>query len=58
MGSYDEEGPVLARLHGEVMPNKAMAFNGPHHEIYLSDPRKTEPAKLKTILRQPVKRMT
>jgi hypothetical protein len=58
VGSYDEEGPVLARLHGEVMPNKGMAFNGPHHEIYLSDPRKTQSAKLKTILRQPVKFMT
>ena len=54
VGSYDEEGPVLARLHGEVMPNHGMAFNGPHHEIYLSDPRRTEPARLKTILRQPV----
>jgi hypothetical protein len=58
VGSYDQEGPVLARLHGEVMPNQGMAFNGPHHEIYLSDPRKTESAKLKTILRQPVKFMT
>jgi hypothetical protein len=58
VGSYDEEGPILARLHGEVMPNKGMAFNGPHHEIYLSDPRKTDSAKLKTILRQPVKFMT
>ncbi|POR51236.1 GyrI-like domain-containing protein [Bosea psychrotolerans] len=58
LGSYDEEGPVLARLHGEVMPSKGLAFNGPHHEIYLSDPRRTEPAKLKTILRQPVKFMT
>ncbi|MBT2325881.1 GyrI-like domain-containing protein [Variovorax paradoxus] len=58
VGGYDEEGPVLARLHGEVMPNMGMAFNGPHHEIYLSDPRKTESAKLKTILRQPVKFMT
>jgi len=57
VGSYDEEGPVLARLHGEVMLNKGMAFNGPHHEIYLSDPRKTESARLKTILRQPVKFM-
>jgi hypothetical protein len=55
MGSYDEEAPVLAKLHDEVMPDKGMAFNGPHHEIYLSDPRKTEAAKLKTILRQPVK---
>ena len=58
VGSYDEEGPVLARLHGEVMPDKGMTFNGPHHEIYLSDPRKTESAKLRTILRQPVKSTT
>lgn len=56
VGSYDDEGPVLARLHDEVMPSLRMAFNGPHHEIYLSDPRKTAPSKLKTILRQPVKR--
>ncbi len=57
VGSYDEEGPVLTRLHDEVMPSKRMAFNGPHHEIYLSDPRRTQAAKLKTILRQPVKLM-
>lgn len=57
VGSYDEEGPVLARLHDEVMPSKGMTFNGPHHEIYLSDPCRTEAAKLKTILRQPVKLM-
>lgn len=55
IGSYDDEGPVLARLHDEVMPAHGYTFNGPHHEIYLSDPRKTEPARLKTILRQPVR---
>ena len=55
VGSYDDEGPVLARLHGEVMPDRGLTFNGLHHEIYLSDPRRTEPARLKTILRQPVK---
>jgi hypothetical protein len=55
VGSFDEEGPVLARLHEEVMPARGMTFNGLHHEIYLSDPRKTEPSKLRTILRQPVK---
>ncbi|MGO4671728.1 GyrI-like domain-containing protein [Bosea sp. 2YAB26] len=54
VGSYDEEGPILARLHDEVMPRKGVTFNGPHHEIYLSDPRKTEAARLKTVLRQPV----
>ena len=57
VGSYDEEGPVLARLHDEVMPSKGMTFNGPHHEIHLSDPRRVDAAKLKTILRQPVKLM-
>ncbi len=55
IGSYDDEGPVLDRLHTVVMPEGKMDFNGPHHEIYLGDPRKTEPSKLRTILRQPVK---
>jgi len=55
VGSYDDEGPTLARLHDEVMPSQGLTFAGHHHEIYLSDARRTEPAKLKTILRQPVK---
>jgi hypothetical protein len=33
-------------------------FNGKHHEIYLGDPRKAAPEKLKTVLRQPVKRVS
>lgn len=57
VGSYDDEGPTLARLHDEIMPGARLTFNGPHHEIYLSDARKTEPSKLKTILRQPVRPM-
>lgn len=55
VGSYDDEGPTLARLHDEVMPSQGLTFGGKHHEIYLSDARKTEPSKLKTILRQPVR---
>jgi hypothetical protein len=55
IGSYDEEGPVLDRLHHEWMPANGYTFNGLHHEIYLSDPRRVEPHKLKTILRQPIK---
>lgn len=55
IGSYDEEGPVLHELHARVMPANGFTFNGPHHEIYLSDARKTPPEKLKTILRQPVR---
>jgi hypothetical protein len=54
IGSYDDEGPALERLHGEFLPANGLAPVGRHHEIYLSDARKTEPAKLRTILRQPV----
>lgn len=54
IGGYDSEAPTLARLHHEVMPALGLTFNGDHHEIYLSDPRKVPPEKLKTILRQPV----
>ncbi|MEZ5842989.1 MAG: GyrI-like domain-containing protein [Hyphomicrobiaceae bacterium] len=55
VGSYDDEGPVLARLHDEIMPALGLTFAGPHHEIYLGDPRRTLPEKLRTILRQPVR---
>jgi len=54
VGSYDDEGPVLERLHREYLPNNGLRLAGLHHEIYLSDARRTEPAKLRTILRQPV----
>jgi DNA-binding PadR family transcriptional regulator len=55
IGSYDDETPTLDRLHNEYLPENGLTFNGDHHEIYLSDPRRTAPAKLKTVLRQPVK---
>ncbi|WP_457795751.1 GyrI-like domain-containing protein [Methylocystis sp. S23] len=55
IGSYDDEGPTLAHLHDDVMPSRKLTFAGRHHEIYLSDARKTAPAKLRTILRQPVR---
>ena len=54
IGSYDDEGPRLAQLHNEFFVQHGLDFNGLHHEIYLSDPRRTPPEKLKTILRQPV----
>jgi hypothetical protein len=56
VGSYDDEGPVLAKLHDEYLPQNGLAETGHHHEIYLGDPRKTAPDRLKTILRQPVRR--
>ncbi|MCD2443042.1 GyrI-like domain-containing protein [Agromyces sp. SYSU K20354] len=55
VGSYDDEAPTLARLHHEWMPQHGLTFNGDHHEIYLSDARRTAPEKLRTILRQPVR---
>ncbi|MGV9293161.1 GyrI-like domain-containing protein [Amycolatopsis sp. NPDC003676] len=55
VGSYDDETPTLNRLHHEYLPEHGLTFNGDHHEIYLSDPRRTAPDKLKTVLRQPVK---
>ena len=57
IGSYDDEGPVLARLHNEWMPENGYTFNGLHHEIYLSDPRRVDPSKLKTVLRQPIRKV-
>jgi hypothetical protein len=55
IGSYDDEGPVLARLHDEWLQANGLRMTGLHHEVYVGDPRKTEPAKLRTVLRQPVR---
>lgn len=54
VGSYDDEGPALATLHETYLPANGLRESGLHHEVYLSDPRRTEPAKCKTVLRQPV----
>ncbi|GMA32988.1 hypothetical protein GCM10025875_29800 [Litorihabitans aurantiacus] len=56
VGPYDDEGPVLARLHDEVIPERSLRMTGHHHEIYLGDPRRAAPERLRTILRQPVER--
>jgi hypothetical protein len=54
-GSYDDEGPLLARLHQEWIPQHGYVENGKHHEIYLSDPRRVAASRLKTVLRQPIR---
>ena len=56
-GSYDNEGAILAELHSEFLPNNGYQEAGKHHEIYLSDPRKVVPEKLKTVLRQPIRKI-
>jgi hypothetical protein len=43
-------------MHDEYLPANGLVPNGHHHEIYLVDPRRTTPAKLKTIVRQPVRK--
>jgi len=54
VGSFDDEAAVLARMHHEFIPQSGLRMTGTHHEIYLSDPRRTAPERLRTILRQPV----
>lgn len=54
IGSYDDEAELLARMHHEFVPDNGFRMAGRHHEIYLGDPRKVAPEKLRTILRQPV----
>lgn len=56
VGAYDDEGPLLKRLHEDFLPANGLVETGHHHEIYIGDPRKTAPERLKTVLRQPVKR--
>ena len=41
-------------MHDEFIPQAGLTMTGKHHEIYLSDSRRVAPAKLRTILRQPV----
>jgi len=52
-GPYADEGPTIARLH-EFIAEQGFQLSGKHHEIYLSDPRRTAPKKLKTVIRQPM----
>lgn len=54
LGAFDDEGPVLAELHERFLPSHGLRMTGMHHEIYLSDARRVEPARRRTILRQPV----
>ncbi|WP_242419230.1 GyrI-like domain-containing protein [Frankia sp. CpI1-P] len=54
VGPYDEEGPTISRMHDEFMPTEGLVLRGRHHEIYLSDARRTDPSRLRTIIRQPV----
>lgn len=52
-GPYKDEGPTIVRLHAYIV-ERGYKLTGKHHEIYLNDPRRTAPEKLKTIIRQPM----
>jgi hypothetical protein len=54
-GAYADEGPTIARMHAYIQDN-GYETNGKHHEIYLGDPRRIPPEKLKTVIRQPVRK--
>ena len=53
-GAYADEGPTISRMHAFIH-EKGYELTGKHHEIYLGDPRRTKPEKLRTVIRQPVK---
>jgi hypothetical protein len=55
LGPYAEERPTIERMHRFARDN-GYAPCGKHHEIYLGDPRRTKPEKLKTVVRQPVEK--
>jgi len=52
VGPYSEEAPTIQMLH-DFITEEGLVRSGLHHEIYLGDPRKSAPEKLKTIIRQP-----
>jgi hypothetical protein len=52
IGPFSNEGPTIQRIHVYIQ-NRGNHLSGKHHEIYLNNPSKTAPQKLKTIIRQP-----
>jgi hypothetical protein len=56
IGPYATEPATVARMHAFAEAN-GYALRGKHHEVYIGDPRRAQPEKLKTVLRQPVTQM-
>lgn len=55
LGPYSDEGPTIERLHAFIH-ELGHTLAGRHHEIYLGDPRRSAPERLRTIIRQPIGR--
>ena len=56
IGPYDAEAPTIERLH-DAIAEAGLRPRGCHHEIYIGDPNRTAPHRLKTLIRQPVEVM-
>jgi hypothetical protein len=56
VGQYDAEAGTIAAMH-EFMADQGLEAAGPHHEVYLGDPRRARPEKLRTLLRQRVRKI-
>jgi len=65
LGPYSKEPETIAQMEAFIQANgyrNAIGEQRPdgtirrHHEIYLSDPRKTDPSKMKTVLRHPIEK--
>jgi len=54
LGPFADEGPTIQRIH-DFIHAAGKELRDKHHEIYLNDPRRTAPEKLKTIIRQPMR---
>lgn len=55
-GPYSDEGPTITSLHAFIR-DSGHSLSGKHHEIYLGDPRKSAPSKLRTVIRQPMRKI-
>jgi hypothetical protein len=53
IGPFTEEGPTIERVHAYIEARSGLV--GKHHEIYLTDIRRADPARWKTIIRQPMR---
>jgi hypothetical protein len=54
LGPFSAEGPTIERVH-DYIDESGHDRHGKHHEIYLSDIRRADPAKWKTVIRQPMR---
>lgn len=54
VGPFTEEGPVIARIH-DFIEHSGHELAGKHHEIYLTDIRRADPSRWKTVIRQPMR---